>query len=330
MKINIRYDNNGQISRCYMVSRLLLDTRYKPGDNLLHPPEQAYHAGRRQHFQRMVRNQKRCYADGNSSTEKSFDSFDTATTDGARSSESSRVEMTTTSFESSTTDSDSHCRRQKMIHNKDDSGYKSTEIPQEELMMNSASSNLLPSPTELPLIRSRTASKKRRDFQSRNSGVDSLTVNRPNVVTSCSSIELDTTDHNNASEGSYDERVVSKGSRYKVFHRIFNTKFTRRRQAGRDYSVDEKTDAIFREFSRHDPNLETPTSHGHSRSNSSPAISFDMSRTHESLGDFPIPEDWRDSIDEANDAMLPPTMMGGSLRLSNTAEVIQTQQITSF
>lgn len=266
-----------------------------PGDNFLHPPEQTY-LGRRQCFQRLLNSRGKTYLDANSSTEKSFDSFDTSTTDGPRSSESSRVEFTTTSFESSTTnESDSHSRRHHRLAPKDDSGYKSTEanvgspdqgsptsvhsaVPQTSISFaidcvdNKAPDKISPS-IQSVRKQDRTASRRRRDFQSRGAG-----PNNHNIITSCSSIELDTTDSNHLSGDSFDENGAS--SKYNVFYKFFhsNSRFGRHRQPKRDYSVDEKTDALFKEFTRYDPSYEnasqmqSPGRPRYSRSSSSPLI----------------------------------------------------------
>lgn len=252
---------------------------------------------RRQNFQKFLKTRGKNYLDATSSTERSFDSFDTTTTDGARSSESSRVEFTTTSFESSTTnESDSFIKRNQILSLKDDSGHKNTETPLTLPEAVSAHSFLdIPSsisftidnmnegvsvvrtPVTPALSRSiggvRTASKKRRDFQSRG-----LEMNARNIITSCSSFELDTTDSNPQISGdSFDETGAS--AKYNIFFKFFHshTRYGRRRQPKRDYSVDEKTDALFREFTRYDPSFDNLSSAvanrpRYNRSSSSPLI----------------------------------------------------------
>lgn len=272
---------------------MILSEDFVGEDNLLHPPEQAY-VSKRQNFQKLLKTRGKKYLEATSSTEKSFDSFDTTTTDGARSSESSRVEFTTTSFESSTTnDSDSHGKRHQKLSLKDDSGYKSTDTPTAPPEQNHIYAGVPSSisfaidkendvrtnartSAEHSIARNvggpRTASKKRRDFQSRG-----LAINERNVITSCSSFELDTTDSNPISGDSFDETGAT--TKYNIFFKFFHShsRYGRRRQPKRDYSVDEKTDALFREFTRYDPSFETMSSSmanrpRYNRSSSSPLI----------------------------------------------------------
>ena len=248
---------------CYKMTYLFLEDRQHSTENFLHPPEKAYSSKRQSYQQQGSRNKSR-HTEGNSSTEKSFDSFDTTTTDGARSSESSRVEVTTTSFESSTTDSDSHSRRQRRLSFKGDSGYKSAETQQfhysparnsiafalDEENVESTSQTNLPANHNLP---QRTASRKRRDFQSRNLAVQRQTTDS---ITSCSSYEQDTTDSNPPPANSIAEANMS-GSKLNIFNKLFRySKYSRRRQNQRDFSIDEKSDMLFREFIRYDPSLD--------------------------------------------------------------------------
>lgn len=243
--------------------------------------------------------------EGYSSTEKSFDSFDTTTTDGARSSDSSRVEVTTTSFESSTTNeltdsSESSAKRLQMRQNKDDSGYKSIENQQQTSLTRGASQGKeQTSPEEeqssaiVSTHYSRTVSKRRRDFQNRH-------FVPPNLITSCSSFELETTDSNPYMSDSFDEPgSANVTNRYSVFFRMFhtNSRYGKRRQhIPRDYSVDEKTDALFREFTRYDPQFERRRPQQYSRSCSNPSISYFDNSRDEWISDqnMPVPSDWNE------------------------------------
>lgn len=204
--------------------------------NFLQPPEKSYTA-RKQNFQRMLKTRNRSHLDVNSSNEKSFDSFDTITTEGAQSSESSRVDVTT-SFESSTTnDSDSK------LHT-----FPSTCTTTLGLAFDSLNiETLSETPTAYAL---KTAARKRQDFQN---------CHRRPQGNSWQSVEYSTTDSNCASSQPFDGNPAnSKRLKQGVFFKLLNANFSRSksRENKRDYSIDEKTDAVFREFMRYDPVLD--------------------------------------------------------------------------
>lgn len=248
-------------------------------ENLLQPPEQSY-VNRRQQFQRILTNRRRgnVIFDPYTSTERSFDSFDTSTTDGAHSSESSRVEVTTTSIDSTTTNdssADSYTKRQIMRENKDDSGYKSLEqripaSPTPCIVISStmetpaALNDRLASPSALvPSHYTRPIASRRQTFQAWS------IKDRPslNIRTSFSSFELETTDSNMASCESTEDRLES--GKPGAFLSVYPSGSSRRQMMQRDYSVDEKTDAIFKEFARYDPKYDVTST---IRSRSTPSM----------------------------------------------------------
>lgn len=239
-------------------------------DNLLQPPIHSY-SGRRQHFQRIMRNRgatANLYPDTyQSSTERSFESFDTSTTDGAHSSDSSRVEVTT-SFESTTTNeltdssADSHSRRY-YLRQKDDSGYKSIEtqggLKVNEMTSNSVIPNVMPlnspsskSENALPMRNAKTASSRRKEFLTQYTS-----KREQRVMMSQSSFELDTTDTNHCSDESFDNQIppATRATKYNILRLLHPVSLFGRNKQGlqRDFSVDQRSDALFREFTRYDP-----------------------------------------------------------------------------
>lgn len=250
---------------------------------------------KRQNFQRLYANRRRNrnIFDLNSSTERSFDSFDTTTTDGARSSESSRIEATTTSFDSTTTNgssADSSYKRQLLKEAKDDSGYKSLECntkpppsPTTRIVItpsmeagDGTEESVDPFSEMIPSHHYKSASSRRRDFQTRSVGELPILT----IQTSHSSYELEPGESNATSSDSIPNQ--SEPGKYNGFLRVFQTGFWHSKQKQkRDYGVDEKTDALFKEFTRYDPKYDMASS----RSKSSPSIKLDGSRAYKSFED---------------------------------------------
>jgi len=206
--------------------------------------------------------------------------------------------MNTTSFESSTTnDSESFQRRQQMHTGKDDSGYKSLEAAAvsptgrnpisfaiDECCDEGSSSRCQSNEAQQHFStrsRSRTASGRRRDF-----GKIKLNDRYNNVITSCSSFELDTTDSNHLSGDSFDDTCLPGAShKSSAFLRFFQSNSRRgwrhQAQRRRDYSVDAQTDALYKEFLRYDPQLEGRRKHVSRRSCSNPTLLTNMAKAVE-------------------------------------------------
>ena len=241
------------------------------------------------------------YYDPYTNTERSFDSVDTTTTDGARSSESSRVEFTTSIDSTTTNESDSYYKRQILRDAKDDSGYKSIEQnPVRLVSPSTAAPSIIISPTSGALDSpgdetggatgyspshsevllshySRTASSRRRDFQTRSSGEQQQQQLSPNIQASYSSFELESTDSNNMASC---ESIAEKSDAGKSFLKVFQSSSGKKYSPKRDYSVDEKTDAIFKEFARYDPKYDENVSA--SRSRSTPSMKLSSTREFKS------------------------------------------------
>ena len=225
------------------------------------------------------------------SADNSFDSVETIETDGDAS-ESSRHEMTTTSFESTTdnTDSTGDSQAHKLQQMRGDSGYKSLETQNSqqqqqvtpprcskkqihfaldhESIEKDGSKSVAKIFSDEPVYtrhsveapetygrrhskkfvrNGRTASKKRREYR----------AERQVIHVRESTIEPDTDSRSDQPSGdSFEESQTSrKQSLFSRFLRRHSTD-SNKRQLSRDYSVDEKTDALFNEFTRHDPALE--------------------------------------------------------------------------
>lgn len=221
---------------------------------------------------------------GSTSAENSFDSVETDHTDGDAT-ESSRHEATT-SFESTTdnTDSTGDSQTSRLRRMKADSGYKSLEtqhpicsngtkkahsMDDEIILLGSEIST--PSP-EKPISsrhdilqavgmnesvprrgslfekrRGRTASKRRREY-SRERCVVRLNENTYEH-------ETDSTRSDQPSGDSLEE-PTAPSTKLSVFTRFFKSHKSRDKGLSRDFSIDEKTNNIFQEFVRFDPQFE--------------------------------------------------------------------------
>lgn len=247
--------------------------------NLLHPN----YENRRDNYRTLVK--KRYQKRGSTSAENSFDSVETADTDGDAT-ESSRHEATT-SFESTTdnTDSTNDSQTSRLRQMKADSGYKSLEtqhppgvngtkkaqsMDDEIILLGSEIS--LPTAEKLSSPRSeiyeamgtnesvprrgslfekrrgRTASKRRREYSRERQIV------RLNEST-CFEQETDSARSDQPSGDSFDE-PTTPSTKLSVFSRFFKSHKSRDKGLSRDFSIDEKTNSIFQEFIRHDPKFE--------------------------------------------------------------------------
>ncbi|KAJ8306298.1 hypothetical protein KUTeg_016843 [Tegillarca granosa] len=255
------------------------------GSNTLHP----HFENRRQTYQNILTKRLQ-RAKQNTSTENSFDSVETVDTDGDVS-DTSRHEVTTTSFETSTdnTDSTTESQNHRLMQMKADSGYKSLENqppivqPPGAVKRNHSAGEIEeydsffqePGPSgEHFYTRSKnfdrrngkTASKKRREYSRERQAVQIYeSINEP---------ETDSRS-DQPSGDSFEE--TPQPSKISVFSRLFKSQkgSTKQRSNTRDYSIDEKTDKLFREFVRYDPKFEH-------RSNTSPHRSprFQRHRLH--------------------------------------------------
>lgn len=240
--------------------------------NLLHPN----YENRRDDFRTVAkgRYQKR----GSTSAENSFDSVETADTDGDAT-ESSRHEVTT-SFESTTdnTDSTNDSQTSRLRQMKADSGYKSMENQQSPVGTNGTrklhsvdneitvlGSEVTGPPNEVleamgtnesvprrsslfEKRRGRTASKRRREY-SRERQV--LRLNE-----SVYEPETDSTRSDQPSGDSFEE-PTTPNTKLSLFTRFFKSHRTSRdKSLSRDFSIDEKTNSIFQEFVRYDPKFD--------------------------------------------------------------------------
>ena len=226
--------------------------------------------------------------------ENSFDSIETMDTDGDVS-ESSRQEVTTTSFESTgttdNTDSTGDSASHKLQQMRGDSGYKSLETQQstnaenqqtsiptgssakrhihfaltEQTQKQSPRSSSLPethAPTRHHYSRShyfdrravKSASKKRREFRSEKQNIK---------VQECVR-EAESDSRSDQPSGDSFEEAPRKFSIFAKVGRSRSDQSPRRGNLSRDYSVDEKTDALFNEFLRFDPGMERLGGHSSS------------------------------------------------------------------
>ena len=266
--------------------------------NLLHP---NYENRRHAYRSLLTRKLRRPQSGQPGSTDNSFDSVDTADTDGNQS-DSSRPEVTTTSFESTTTNtsnSTNEAAPHRLQQMRGDSGYKSLEtqntLPSTpprsgkksihfalEPEVGDSPTAMTPSPDEgaqrdlpgssggdrpsgaaghksdLPRNhmmgqfernRAKTASKKRRDF-----GRERQVVQVYDSV-----CEGETDSRSDAPSGdSFDEGQPP--GKLSMFTKFFRSHSRERKPhpstLARDWSIDERTNAIFREFTRYDPKLD--------------------------------------------------------------------------
>ena len=304
------------------------ETSVQPGSaNLLHP---NYETRRETYRSILSKRLKRIEAP--TSTDNSFDSVETLDTDGDVS-DTSRPEQTTTSFESTTDNTDSTGEREthRLQQMRGDSGYKSLETQQTLPLQGSAQpvkkqiqfaiepeqesryciglpepcavdpgswkegtgapctvgpgngestklSIRVPSPVTTSPRRSgshfdrksaRTASKKRREYsRERQAGHVHESVG--------GEVETDSrSDH--LSGDSFDES--HKSGKVSVFTRFFKSQCHKKGPVLRDYSIDEKTNAIFHEFVRHDPYLDRSQSLGVVSTVSRPAHPYTRHRS---------------------------------------------------
>jgi hypothetical protein len=241
-------------------------------------------------------------------TENSFDSITTADTDGDRS-DTSRPEVTTTSFESTTdnTDSTTESQNHKLIQMKADSGYKSLEtqhpshlfkrnhstgeIEEEIIELEPVSEKVFVHAHSLPESGSsgeraffdrrtgKTASRKRREYRRERQMV--------HVYESINEPESDSKSDQLSNESI---KVGSPSSKFSMFSRLFksNKDQKERPHSTRDYSIDEKTNTVFQEFLRFDPTLENRF-----RSASQPRIHVPKQRLHRKHSDVKYFEERR-------------------------------------
>ncbi|XP_062592723.1 LOW QUALITY PROTEIN: DNA excision repair protein ERCC-6-like 2 [Saccostrea cucullata] len=240
--------------------------------------------------------------------ENSFDSITTVDTDGDRS-DTSRPEVTTTSFESTTdnTDSTTESQNHKLIQMKADSGYKSLETPnpshlfkrnhstgeiEEEIVeLEPLTEKLFVHAHSLPESGSsgerayfdrrtgKTASRKRREYRRERQMVQ--------VYESINEPESDSKSDQQSVESL---KVASPSSKFSVFSRLFksNKDHKEKQYATRDYSIDEKSNRVFQEFLRFDPALENRP-----RSASQPRIHLPKHRLHRKHSDVKYFEERR-------------------------------------
>ena len=267
-------------------SEILVNTG---SSNLLHPN----YENRRQTYRSILtkRLQKMEPQTSQTSTDNSFDSVETVDTDGEIS-DTSRHEVTTTSFESTTdnTDSTGDSQTHKLQQMKADSGYKSLEtqkppklskkqihfaidqdsqdpednelktavsLDAEAILQHSPVSEFMQSRRSYRRTSSqgsyfdrrttKTASKKRREFSRERQMI--------HVYDSICEPETDSKS-DQPSGDSFDENQAP--SKFSVFSRFFKSHHRERREPRlqRDYSIDSKTDALFNEFIRVDPDLD--------------------------------------------------------------------------
>lgn len=217
------------------------------------------------------------------SADNSFDSIETVDTDGDVS-DTSRYEMTTTSFESTTdnTDSTNESQTNKLRQMKADSGYKSLEIQQSthttdrpstsgkkqiqfaldqddsiEENPNAESGSGVRRMSDLQMKRykhfdrrnGKTASKKRREYKKEKQ-----------IVHVYDSLQEPEPEHHRPEMplgGSLDKQL-ERPNKLLAFTRFFKSyKEPPSRSLSRDYSVDKKTSSIFNDFLRSDLILDT-------------------------------------------------------------------------
>ena len=276
--------------------------RRKSSSTLLIP--QLSYESRRQNYRGILTRRGKKIEMPKANNDNSFDSIET---DGEVSEDTSRHEVTTTSFESTTDNTDSTGEAQnprKLLEMRGDSGYKSLETQQtvgsldiqqsisstppgptpkpvkkqiqftidgEDLRETKEYSHLIDtadkpcatSPTEGGLQRSpsqkktlferrtaKTASKKRREY-----GREKQTQY---VYESMAKVEAETDSKSDQQSGdSFDDIGPPGSGKFSVFSRFFRSQ--KKRPIHRDFSIDEKTDALFQQFTRYDPHLDKHT-----------------------------------------------------------------------
>ena len=261
-------NNHNQMNGHVLASPKHYSEKDKEDSNLLHP---NYENGR-ENYQAVAKH--RFNKKGPTSAENSFDSVETADTDGDVS-DTSRHEVTTTSFESNT-DSTNDSQTSRLRQMKADSGYKSleTQHPQngakkahsmddEIILLESTSVPLTkeevlecmgtsePIPRRSSLFekrKGRTASKRRREYSRERQAV--------RLYESVYEPETDSTRSDQPSGDSFEE-PQTPNSKFSVFSRFFKSqRYSRGKGLSRDFSIDEKSNDIFQEFVRYDPKLE--------------------------------------------------------------------------
>ncbi|XP_059488631.1 uncharacterized protein LOC132204257 isoform X2 [Neocloeon triangulifer] len=203
----------------------------------------------------------------------SFDSMETVDTEGS-STDASRLEQLTTSFESTTDNTDSlgeggqghvgghstgathkFCQQVRA-----DSGYRSFETHAPRLSQKQDSIDL-----DEPLegganikTEDELASKKRREFHGGRRTPDSL------YFESVNELETDSRSGGESPSSVTTTTIMSKRNKAILMPRYLrHNKYVYSSLQSRDYSVDEKSDALFREFSRCDPTYDVPPERQH-------------------------------------------------------------------
>ncbi|ELU18899.1 hypothetical protein CAPTEDRAFT_210377 [Capitella teleta] len=338
-----------------------------PG-NLLHPNYES-----RGHKYRSILSRRFRHIDGPSvglstSQDNSFDSVETMETDGDIS-DTSRPEVTTTSFESTTdnTDSTGEYTTHKLQQMQRDSGYKSLETQQSQTntinkppkkqihfvldhhSVERDDDERISTGTTSPDTRedqfhrrpcskgskpyfdrrnAKTASKKRREYRGERQVLPS-----PDYASQSfqdSSIHEHETDSRSdqPSGDSFDDGITPKKfSLLNRFTRSQSKESKRFPALSRDFSMDEKTNVLFNEFVRYDPNLEPFTTGtrrsprmGHSRPRLQRKHTDGSLETHE-RGRFERLTPGKRSISLGSDSS------GGSLRRLSPQDSIEEEYI---
>lgn len=247
------------------------DPNQADDSNLLHPN----YENRRENYQKVVK--PRYIKKGVASAENSFDSVETVDTDGDVS-DTSRQEVTTTSFESNT-DSTNDSQTSRLRQMKADSGYKSLETQQPPQVNGTKKAHsmddeiILLESTSVPLTKGeevlegvgtsepvsrrsslfekrkgRTASKRRREYSRERQAV--------RLYESVFEPETDSARSDQPSGDSFEE-PQTPNSKFSVFSRFFKSqRYSHNKSLSRDFSIDEKSNDIFQEFVRYDPKYE--------------------------------------------------------------------------
>lgn len=260
-----------------------------PG-NLLHPNYES----RGQKY-RSILSRRFKYIDGPSvghstSQDNSFDSVETMETDGDIS-DTSRPEVTTTSFESTTdnTDSTGESTTHKLQQMQRDSGYKSLETQQSQTnpmskqpkkqihfvldhdsVEHDVADRISPG-TPSPDPRESTSSRRQgfknsKPYFDRRSGKTASKKRREyrgerqvaHIPDSSSIHEHETDSRSDQPSGdSFDDGITPK--KFSLFNRFMRSQSKESKRfpsLSRDFSMDEKTNVLFNEFVRFDPKLE--------------------------------------------------------------------------
>lgn len=258
--------------------------------NLLHPN----YENRRQSYKNILtkRLQKQDAPPASTSAENSFDSMETMDTDGEVS-DTSRHEVTTTSFESTTdntTDSNNENQNNRLKQMRGDSGYKSLEtqstlkgserkrgsvsldyadtIDQDLFPFDLAKlkevSPPVPSPFDFDRVKYRRRSSQTCHFERRGAKTASKKRREYSrerqavqVYESIMEPETDSTVDQPSGDSFEEANAPSKVSVFSRFFRSQSKSHRAPRYVQRDYSVDQKTSELFNEFMRIDPIYET-------------------------------------------------------------------------